>query len=491
MMRFIDDKSLDRLGYRSLLNRVETLSPYGKEKLNKLFFYVQGQENLLAEEYRRMEKLRLFFKDNDDVLYDIESNIHSLKNIKNILKNINNVILDEVDICEIKVQIMSFIKIRNIIINYADIFEKLILSDLTKLFEELDPRNEKTPTFYIYDEYSDKLREIRKLKKEIENKIFITKGYEEIKKLKEDRLNLVVEEEKEEAVIKRKLSSSIIKYADDILENINKVGEIDLIIAKIKFAEKYGGVKPEVNLENKIYMKEMVNIELKEILEKQGKKYTGIDIELKKGATVITGANMGGKSVALKTITENILLFHMGFYVFGKEASIPLFNYIFFISDDMQDLSKGLSTFGSEIIKLKEINVFLKQADGFIVFDEFARGTNPKEGQRFVKALINYLNTKSSISLLTTHFDSVISDDVAHYQVIGLKNLDLNKIKNKLILNKNSIEVIQDNMDFRLEKSESKKVPEDALNIARLIGIDKELSDMIIKEYDKEELLNG
>lgn len=33
-MRFIDDKSLERLGFRKLLTRVETLSPYGKVKLN-------------------------------------------------------------------------------------------------------------------------------------------------------------------------------------------------------------------------------------------------------------------------------------------------------------------------------------------------------------------------------------------------------------------------------------------------------------------------
>lgn len=43
------------------------------------------------------------------------------------------------------------------------------------------------------------------------------------------------------------------------------------------------------------------------------KTYTPIGIELGEGVTIITGANMGGKSVALKTITENLLLFHMGF----------------------------------------------------------------------------------------------------------------------------------------------------------------------------------
>lgn len=44
---------------------------------------------------------------------------------------------------------------------------------------------------------------------------------------------------------------------------------------------------------------------------------------------MITGANMGGKSVALKTVAENVLLFQMGFFVFAKYASIPLLDFIF------------------------------------------------------------------------------------------------------------------------------------------------------------------
>jgi len=95
-------------------------------------------------------------------------------------------------------------------------------------------------------------------------------------------------------------------------------------------------------------------IEVDDIVKTKNKKYTPISIRLNIGTTMITGANMGGKSVALKTIAENVLLFQMGFFVFAKYASIPLLDFIFFVSDDVQDISKGLSTFGAEIIKLKE-----------------------------------------------------------------------------------------------------------------------------------------
>lgn len=488
MMRFIDERSLERLGYKNLLSRVDVLSPYGKEKLNNLKFFVEGEEEILKNEFERMEKFKNFFDENPKVKSDIESKIHCLKNIRNSIKNSGSLLFDVVDLCEVKVQLRTVRDLANIFNKYEDIFDYVMMPNIVHILEELDPRREDSPTFYIYDEYSDDLKNIRIQKKEIERKIFSSKNYEQVKELKDERLAIVLLEEEIEAKIRTRLTKLIEANAELILECIDNIATIDLLIAKINFAKEYGGVKPEVSKDKKIKLKGMINIELREILEEQGKKYTGIDIELSQGATVITGANMGGKSVALNTITENILLFHMGFYPFGESASIPLFNYVFFVSDDMQDLSKGLSTFGSEIIKLKEINVFVKMSDGFVVFDEFARGTNPQEGQKFVKALVKYLNLKSSISLITTHFDGVIPEDVAHYQVVGLKNLDFSALKNKMLANKNSIEIIQECMDFRLEKSTNKEVPKDALNIARLIGLDDEISKMILKEYKEEEI---
>lgn len=487
-MKFIDEKSMERLGYKNLLSRVEVLSPYGKDKLNKLKFYIQGEEEKLEEEFNIMEKVKKYIETYPNVLLDIESKLHCLKDIRNILKS--NILLDVVDLAEIKVQIMTITELSLIIEEHKNIFSYFIMENLTDIIKKLDPRSENTKTFYIYDEYLDDLKIIRNKKKEIESKIYSESNLENIQKLKDERLEAVVIEEKLESLVRKELSSYISINSIKILKCIEKMAELDLILAKIKFAQEYNGVKPVVSRDRKIKLVGMVNIELKEILERENKEYTGIDIELEDGVTVITGANMGGKSVALNTITENILLFHQGFYPFGISATIPLFNFVFFVSDDMQDISKGLSTFGSEIIKLKEVNAFIKQADGFIVFDEFARGTNPKEGQKFVKALIKYLDTKTSTSLITTHFDGVIEENTAHYQVIGLKNINFNELKNKILGRLNSIEVIQEYMDFRLEKVKNRKVPEDALNIAKLIGLDKEISSIIEKEYNKEDLLD-
>ena len=487
-MRFIDDKSLERLGFKKLLSRVETLSPYGKSKLKGLKNYLRGEEDLLEEEFNKMETFMEFSSNNRDIVRNVEGIIHRLKDIKTAINNcLKEHILDEVDLFEIKVQALLMEEMNEYLKEFPSELHDFLLKDVSRVIKALDPDNDRTPTFYIYESYSPELREIREKKKGIEKEIYASNDFDEITQLKEERLKVLVEEERVELEIKKKLTSILYDEAEDFLENIEKIGNLDFLMAKVRFAKTYGGIRPEISKNYEIDVKGLVNIEVREVLEAKSRPFTPIDISIGSGVTIITGANMGGKSVALKTITENLLLFHMGFFVIAEEAKFPLIDFVFFISDDMQDISKGLSTFGAEIMKLKEVNVFLDLGIGFVVFDEFARGTNPKEGQKFVEALAKYLNDRPTISLMTTHFDGIVREGMNHYQVVGLKNVDFNKLKTKIELSSNSMGLIQEYMDFRLEKAGKEEVPKDALNIAKLIGIDKRFTEIILDEYIKED----
>lgn len=487
-MNFIDENSMSRLNFKNLISKVEVLSPYGKEKINNMKIYLPGEEELLENEFKKMEKISNFILENKNEIFEIESSLHRFKHIKNLILMLSEgTVVDTVDLYELKVQVMQMGFLGKLLEKFKEIFTDFQLENVEDILQILDPNNEKNPTFHIYESYSLILKEIRKQKKDIENKIIIEKNQEKLKYLKEERLLILVDEEKEEFKIRKNIASKIKENYSKLIKNIENIANLDFIIAKVKFANLYSGVMPRVSKDKEIILENAINIEVKEVLEKIGKKYTPISIKLKKGVTLITGANMGGKSVALKTIAENIVLFHMGFFTFTTYASIPLLDFVYFVSDDMQDLSKGLSTFGAEIIKLKEVTEVLSKFSGFIAFDEFARGTNPKEGQKFVRALAKYLNKKSSISILTTHFDGIVEDNMKHYQVIGLKNLDFDSLKNKIASNKNSLELIQECMDFNLEEAKVEEVPKDALNITKLIGLDSEISEIIYNEYREEE----
>lgn len=489
-MRFIDERSLERIGFNRLLSRVEVLSSYGEEKLKTLTNFISGEEEKLEQNFEEIEQFINFSEKGDrkSFLLTLESCIHRMKNIKKLIQMVENGnILDEVELFEVKVQAIYMEKLQECLQELPKELQRFSLKPLSKILEALDPQSDRNPTFYLYESYSRQLTGLREQRKKVEKQIYATRDYETIVKLKEERLTFLVEEEQEEYRIRTKLSQIILEEAAIYLENIEKIGNLDFLMAKAKFAKKYSAHRPVISRDSSLKIQKAVNLELKEMLESKGKQYTPIDIEIGAGVTIITGANMGGKSVALKTITENLLLFHMGFFVIAEEASLPLVDFVFFISDDMQDISKGLSTFGAEIMKLREVNIFLELGKGFVVFDEFARGTNPKEGQKFVRALAKFLNGKPTISLITTHFDGVVDATMNHYQVVGLKNIDFDLLKNRIALSNKSMELIQECMDFRLEKASVEEVPKDALNIAKLIGLDEKFNEVISREYHKED----
>lgn len=487
-MRFLDKEQREDIGLNFIFDKLEILSPFSVDLIKEIKPY--KSKEALDQEFSYIEKIVKSLEKDKNVYRSIEMRFHRLKDIRNSLKRCENKnTLDEVELYEIK---YFAIIVEEVISYYEKVdlnIEEIKFKSLKNIIEKLDPDGSKISTFYIYDSYSEKLKDIRIRKKKLEERIFEEKDSLKIKKLKEKRLNIVIEEETEELKIKKELSEVINKNLNLLKDNIRSISKLDFLIGKSKLAIKYKGVKPNILSDLKIEIKSARNPKIEEILEKRGKKFTSISIELNQGSSVITGANMGGKSISLKTIVLNTLLGLLGFYSFVEEISIPILDFIYFVSDDMQSISKGLSTFGAEIIKLRQIVESAKRQKGFILMDEFARGTNPQEGSHLVRALIKYLNSKESISLITTHYDGVIEEGINHYQVVGLKNVDFEGLKYKIDLNKrHSVEIIQENMDYRLEKVDCElKVPKDALNICILLGMDEEILSYAMKYYREGE----
>ena len=119
----------------------------------------------------------------------------------------------------------------------------------------------------------------------------------------------------------------------------------------------------------------------------------------------------------------------------------------------------------------------MKFADrpGLILIDELARGTNPMEGYAITLAIVEYLNKKEGITVLTTHFDRVTGNrDIKHLQVVGLSTFDFSK--NNMDDVEDKLKILNKYMDYRLvEVSNFTEVPKDAINIAEIMGLPKEI----------------
>lgn len=428
-------------------------------------------------------------KKNKAVYENIQYEFCKVKNIKNtILRLENKNILDEIELFEIKNFAINVNKIMKYYLKLNLNVDYINFKSLEKVVKLLDPDDLKLTTFQIYEAYSKQLLLIRQNKLNVEKEIFISTNIEKIENLKKKRLEIVIQEDKEVLKIRKALTEELYNYLIDIKENITNIGKLDLLIAKADLAIKYNAIKPSINEENKIYFKDLVNPNLQKTLESQGKQYIPISIEIDKKITIMSGANMGGKSVSMKTIALNLYLFQCGFFIFAKEANLCILDFIYLVSDDMQDINKGLSTFGAEIIKLKEITKLIKIRDGFIALDEFARGTNPIEGRLLLKSICEYFKQYNSISLISTHLDDINISEVDYYQVIGLKNVNFEGLKRQIDLkigtgkSSNGVKILQEYMDYRMEKvSKETKVPKDAINICKLLGLDNEIINIANK----------
>lgn len=489
-MKFLDKQQREQIGFSFVMDKLGITTTYGLEERKNIMPFKTSEIDKLNHELNSLDSIIKSMNSHIEEYNGIGRIFCKLKDIRNSIKRCSeNKILDEIELYEIKYFSILVTELKIFLEKLHLDIEEIQLNSLEEIISILDPQRNGISTFYIYDEYSNTLKNTREKKKQKEKEIFAATSEEEVTKLKKQRLDLVIDEEAEELYIRKELTLQISKEAGSIKQNIKAIGRLDFLIAKANLAIAYNGTRPDICSEMKIYLSHSFNPEIKEILERGKKVFTPVSIELFSGTTIITGANMGGKSVTLKTIVLNLLLGQMGFFVFAKSAQFPILDFIHFVSDDMQSISKGLSTFGAEIIKLKEVVECAKKENGFIALDEFARGTNPKEGYYLVKSLSKYLTKFHSVSLISTHYDGVAQDNMEHYQVMGLKNVDFNALKCKIDLNKtHSVEIIQEYMEYKLEKvSKENKVPKDALNIAVLLGLEKEIVDIAKSFYNEED----
>lgn len=274
---------------------------------------------MLRKELDYIELIKLSILENKFIFDEIQYTFCKIKDIKNTLKRIQNKgILDEIELFEIK----NFaIQNNEIFKNYKRLnlnIDYIKFRDLDKIITLLDPDNLKLPTFQIYDSYSNELKNIRTIKSTIENEIFKESNEKKIQQLKNERLEIVVKEEKESLQIRKNISDELFNYIDDINKDIKVIGKLDFLIAKVNLAQKYGGIKPHINTKNQIYFKDAINPSMVELLSKENKTYMPISMDINKKITLISGANMGGKSVSMKNIELNLYLFQCGFYVFAK-----------------------------------------------------------------------------------------------------------------------------------------------------------------------------
>ena len=374
-------------------------------------------------------------KENQNQINNLQFKLCNLKEIGGTITHLRNkYVLDDIELFEVK-HLAMLAGETQVVMNNLQLGESIFIPNLEDVVSILDPDGMKIASFYIYDSYSEKLSELRRKMKAKDD--FDEALFSEMTSIEDE--------------IRAKLSMQLSKYADELEAAQKALGFIDLNLAKAFQMIKYNLCFPTISDNGETEYEGLFNPEVKEALENRNRAFQPVQIAFWNKPTLITGANMGGKTVVLKTLTLCQYLFQFGFGIPATKAKIDLKDEIYFCIGDEQSIEKGLSSFAAE---MKNIDAVIKASRKnrkiLALIDEPARTTNPKEGTALVSSLVKVLEVENVSLVMTTHYD-IEPTDSRRLRVKGFED---------------------GKMNYELIEVKYGEVPHEALNIAESLGID-------------------
>lgn len=147
---------------------------------------------------------------------------------------------------------------------------------------------------------------------------------------------------------------------------------------------------------------------------------------------VITGPNMGGKSIYMRQVALIVILAYMGSYVPATQAVIGPIDRIFTRIGAADDLASGRSTF---MVEMSETATILHHAtpNSLVLMDEIGRGTSTFDGLSLAWACAEYLaNHLQALTLFATHYFE-LTQLSAHYSYIQNVHLSATEHQGRII----------------------------------------------------------
>lgn len=364
----------------------------------------------------------------------LQFRLATLKDLHTTLANLSGgLTLDDIELFEIKHLAMLSDDVRKAMANVGMVCQ---LPNVEEVVRILDPDGMRIASFFIYDSYSPLLRELRKQQT-----------------ASPDNEALFNQLQDEELRIRKQLSEALRPLASVLKDCLLQIAHTDILLAKALQMIRWNLCFPSITTDGTTRLISMWNPEVEAILSKQNKTYQRNNITLTPQPTILTGSNMGGKTVVLKTVALCQLLTQFGLGIPATEAVITPRIKVMMSMNDNQSIASGLSSFAAEMM---QINTILRTArtenNLLILIDEPARTTNPIEGTALVSGLIEVLQATHTTCLMVTHY-TINAHECPCLRVQGMENGQMN---------------------YTLLPALPNDVPHEALNIAEQLGIDTE-----------------
>src|SRR5581483_1837472 len=178
---------------------------------------------------------------------------------------------------------------------------------------------------------------------------------------------------------------------------------LDVLCALGEVAARRNYCRPQLSESDELYIRGGRH----PVIESTGERFIPNDVYLNNSTDrllIITGPNMGGKSVFLRQTALIALMAQIGSFVPAEEARIALLDRIFTRVGASDSLARGRSTFMVEMTETANI-LNSVGASSLVILDEVGRGTATFDGLAIAWAVVEYLHgCTGAKALFATHY---------------------------------------------------------------------------------------
>jgi DNA mismatch repair protein MutS len=183
------------------------------------------------------------------------------------------------------------------------------------------------------------------------------------------------------------------------------IAMVDALLALAEVAARRNYSRPVLTEDDEIYIRAGRH----PVIEATGERFIPNDTYLNNSTDrllIITGPNMGGKSVYLRQAALIAILAQIGSFVPAEEARIAILDRVFTRVGASDSLARGRSTF---MVEMTETANILNTATprSLILLDEVGRGTSTFDGLSLAWAIAEYLHDNpqhAAKTLFATHY---------------------------------------------------------------------------------------
>jgi DNA mismatch repair protein MutS len=281
--------------------------------------------------------------------------------------------------------------------------------------------------------------------------------------LKEYEEKILSAEEKIVAIEQRIFHDLVVcagDYVQPVQQNARCVGTVDCLLAFAQLAIANQYVKPTVEDERCIDIKEGRH----PVIEQQlppGEAYVPNDVYLDNEGQqimIITGPNMAGKSALLRQTALIVLMAQIGSYVPAKLARIGLIDKVFTRVGASDNIARGESTFMVEMTETASILNNLSDRS-LVLMDEIGRGTSTYDGISIAWSIVEFLHNHPKHRAKTLF--------ATHYHELNQLATDFPRIKNYNV----SVKEAGDKIIFLRKLTEGGSEHSFGIHVAQMAGM--------------------